>query len=65
MQLKTIEDLNKLRELGKVQEATQEPNIYITVYRYTPEEIAPLFNFVEKILGEGFYQGKRSNKGEK
>ena len=64
MQLKTIEDLYKFKLSGKKRVPTGEPNMYEIIYQYTPEEIAPFFNFVEKILGEGYYRdgGARNNK---
>jgi len=58
MKLKTVEDLYKLRLLGKKRVPTGEPNMYEIIYQFTPEEIAPLFNLAEKTLGEGFYRTK-------
>jgi len=55
--LRTLEDLDRLRRLGKKTRTQQGDDFYRmeTYFEYTPDEIAPLFNFVEKALsGKAF-----------
>ena len=56
--METVKDLEDFKKLGYTEEATQDPYVYERFYKYTPGQIAPLFNFVEKVLGEGYYKGK-------
>ena len=56
--IKDFKDFEEFKLLGKVREPTGEPYMYRTVYRYTEEQMAPLWNFVAKHLSK---DSKKSN----
>ena len=58
MQIKTVEQLILFKIHGKTRIPTGEPNMYKVIYQYELEELDPLFNFWEKVLGEGYYRDK-------
>ena len=51
--IKDFDDFRTVKAVGQVREPTGEPYVYHTVYRYSEEQIRPLFNFVQTKLNTG------------
>jgi len=65
MQIKTVKDLIDFKNMGRTERPGGEYYEKIYYYEYTLEQLDPLFNFVEKILGEGYYRDKPKKGTEK